>query len=57
MELCVEQGPLRGRPSGGVTTLVKRGLFKYVHILVCADRYFIIRFMDCFEHICAMRWY
>jgi exonuclease III len=46
MDLCVEQGPLRGRPFGGVTTLVKRDLYKYVHILYCADRYVVIRFMD-----------
>ena len=46
MEQCVEQGPSRGRPFGGVTTLVKRDLFEYVHILFCADRYVIIRFMD-----------
>lgn len=46
MELCVQQGPLRGRPFGGVSTLVKRELFEYVHILYCADRYVVIRFMD-----------
>ena len=26
MESCIEQGPLRGRPFGGVTTLIKRSL-------------------------------
>ena len=46
MELTVEQGPLRGRPFGGVATLVKRDLFEYVHILHCADRYVVISFMD-----------
>jgi exonuclease III len=46
MELSVEQGPLRGRPFGGVVFLVKRDLFKHVQILSCADRYVIIRFMD-----------
>lgn len=46
MELSVEQGPLRGRPFGGVAFLVKRDLFEHVQILTCADRYAIIRFMD-----------
>jgi exonuclease III len=46
MELCVQQGPLRGRPFGGVSTLVKRDLFEYVHILHCSDRYVVIRFLD-----------
>ena len=45
MELCVEQGPLRGRPFGGVATLVKRELFEYVNIIHCAERYVAIRFM------------
>ena len=54
MELCVEQGPLRSRPFGGVTTLVKRDLFEYVHILFCYNSFYGLH---CFEHIYAIRWY
>jgi exonuclease III len=46
MELSVQQGPLRGRPFGGVAFLVKRELFEHVRILNCADRYAVIQFMD-----------
>jgi Reverse transcriptase (RNA-dependent DNA polymerase) len=46
MEYCVQQGPLRGRPFGGVAFLVKKEFFEHVCILVCADRYVVIRFMD-----------
>jgi len=46
MGTSVEQGPLRGRPFGGVTILVKNHLVNNVQILHCDDRYVIIKFLN-----------
>ncbi|MFM2293446.1 MAG: hypothetical protein RIS29_3259, partial [Bacteroidota bacterium] len=46
MELLMEQGPLRGRPFGGVAILVKQCLINNVLILHCDERYVVIKYAD-----------
>jgi len=46
MESCVESGPLRGRPYGGVITLVKHDLAKYAQVLNISDRYVLLKLHD-----------
>jgi len=46
MEKCIESGPLRGRPYGGVMTLVKQNLAKFVQLIYSSDRFVILRIRD-----------
>jgi len=46
MTSCVENGILRGRPFGGVMTLVKKKLQKHSKIVCAADRYVIVSVGD-----------
>ena len=43
MSSCVEAGMLRGRPFGGVITLINKNLRKFVETIHCDERYVIIR--------------
>jgi len=43
MTTCVQSGMLRGRPYGGVITLVKKDLRAYTQTVHCDERYVIIR--------------
>jgi len=39
----VSSGMLRGRPYGGVITLIRNDLRKYVETVYCDDRYVVVR--------------
>ena len=44
MEKAVNNGILRGRPYGGVSTLVKADLCKFVSQVKCRERFVILNF-------------
>jgi len=46
MECCLESGPLKGRPYGGVITLVKQNLANKTEILNISDRYVLVKISD-----------
>ena len=46
MNSTVEQGVLRGRPFGGVMTLVSKRLQKFTKVLCVTDRYVILTVGD-----------
>jgi len=46
MSRCVEQGMLRGRPYGGVITLIKKSLQDMVRTVQCDERYVIVKVAD-----------
>ena len=43
MSGCVEKGMLRGRPFGGVVSLVKNSLLRHTLVIHCDERFTIIR--------------
>jgi exonuclease III len=46
MECCLESGPLKGRPFGGVITLVKQNIANITEILNISDRYVLVKMSD-----------
>ena len=46
MSECVSQGPLRGRPYGGVMTLIKNDLRSVAECIYCTDRFVIVKVGD-----------
>ena len=46
MNSTVEQGVLRGRPVGGVMTLVSKRLQKFTKVVCVTDRYVILTVVD-----------
>ena len=47
MSRHVESGMLRGRPFGGVVTLIKNDLRGLTETVLCDERYVIVRIADC----------
>lgn len=47
MTKCVESGMLRGRPFGGVMTLINKRLRKFVETIHCEERYTAVRVANC----------
>ena len=47
MSCAIEAGMLRGRPHGGMITLVNNRLRKLAKVIHCSDRYVIIQVGDC----------
>ena len=47
MSNCTESGMLRGRPFGGVITLIKISLRKITRLIHCSDRCVIVKIVDC----------
>ena len=43
---CLQSGMLKGRPFGGVTTLIKKNLRTYTQIVHCDDRFVVVRFAN-----------
>ena len=43
MSSVVESGMLKGRPFGGVATLMKNNLRKLIETVYCSERYVIVR--------------
>ena len=46
MSSCVENGLLRGRPFGGVMTLIRNNLREYTQTIHSAERYSIVKLFD-----------
>ena len=53
MSTIVQTGMLRGRPFGGVISLVKNSLRSITHTIHCDDRFAIIKIGNCLS---ALRW-
>jgi exonuclease III len=47
MNNCVEKGILRGRPFGGVMTLIKKSLRNFSQTIYAAERYTIVKVFNC----------
>jgi len=47
MDKAVESGPIRGRPYGGVTTLIRSDLANHITIINASDRYVLLQFCNC----------
>jgi len=47
MDKVVESGPIRGRPYGGVTTLIRSDLANHITIINASDRYVLLQFCNC----------
>ena len=43
MSNCVEKGMLRGRPFGGVMSLVNKSLLSHTQVIHCEERFSIIK--------------
>jgi len=43
---CLQSGMLRGRPFGGVVTLIKKALRGYTQTIHCEDRFVVVRFAN-----------
>jgi exonuclease III len=46
MGICVEQGPMKGRPYGGVMMLLKNDLRAFTQTICTSDRYVIIKLFN-----------
>ena len=47
MSSRVEAGMLRGRPYGGVMTLIKKSLGNVTAMIHCEDRFVVVKILNC----------